>query len=82
MNKKLHLSNLLTAAAEHSRVQNAAALTAPPAKKAKLVPVERVQFLVRLTPEARARIKHAAWLSKLSEQEFIERYALTLAKVE
>lgn len=40
--------------------------------------VPRIQFLVRLTPEARRRVKDAAWKERISEQELIERYALTL----
>lgn len=38
----------------------------------------RIQVLVRLTPSARARLRNASHVYRLSEQELVERFALTL----
>lgn len=51
-----------------------------PPKKVKPPKPLRVQFLVRLTEPAREAIRKAAWRAELSEQEFIEQYALSLPK--
>jgi len=91
---RLSLSERLAAAAEHSKQQLASA----PAKRPEIAmprqvepqpprmvkqpnPV-RVQFLVRLTEPARQAIRDAAWRERVSEQEFIERFALGLARVQ
>jgi hypothetical protein len=53
-----------------------------PAQDALLTPSRKptalVQFNVRLTPEARKRLHHAAHNAHISDQEFIERWAATL----
>lgn len=83
---KMNLSERLAAAAQHSKQQLAAApVQAPetwPARKVKPPKPARVQFLVRLTEPAREAIREAAWRSKLTEQEFIERFALSLTQPE
>ena len=42
---------------------------------------QRIQVLVRRTPAARKRLKHAAWAARISEQELVERFALSLGDV-
>lgn len=81
---KTNLSERLAAAALHSKAQIATA-PAPevfpavwPPKKVKAVKPPRVQFLVRLTADARLRVHEAAQALGISEQELIERYAMTL----
>ena len=91
---RLSLSERLAAAAEHSKQQ----LAAIPARPSEIEPARqtehqvvrrvkppkqpRIQFLVRLTEPAREAIREAAWREKLSEQEFIERFALGLTKIQ
>jgi hypothetical protein len=38
----------------------------------------RIQVIVRLTPAARVRLRNASQVYRLSEQELVERFALTL----
>ena len=83
----MNLSDRLAAAAQHSKAQIAAepiqAATAvwPPGKPRAVKP-PRVQFLVRLTAEARAAIRCEAEKQGITETDLVERYALGLTKTQ
>jgi len=67
---------------------HATQLAAPAAQPAPAAPVpvakappKLQQFNVRLTPAAKARLQAAAKSCQLSDQEFLERWAMTLPEV-
>jgi hypothetical protein len=85
MSKKLNLSAGLALAVEQSKQQvgavspaeestDSAALKERELPKAR----SRIQVIVRLTPAARARLRNASQLYRRSEQELVERFAMTL----
>jgi hypothetical protein len=81
----MNLSDRLAAAAQHSKAQIAAApIQAPvavwPPVKPRAVKPPKVQFLVRLTVEARAAIHAEAMKQGITETDLIERYALSLTQ--
>lgn len=85
MTKKLSLSDRLVLAGQHSKVQLAAEpVVAPPPvwppEKPRAVAPPKVQFLVRLTVEARASIRAEAEKLGITETLLIERHALGLAR--
>jgi hypothetical protein len=71
---KARARELAAPAAEHLAVW-------PPVKPRAVKP-PRVQFLVRLTVEARAAIRAEADRQGLTETDLVERYALGLAKAQ
>jgi hypothetical protein len=85
MSRKLNLSAGLALAVEQSKQQVAAVPTAEErtdsnALKERKAPKasSRIQVIVRLTPTARARLRNASQVYRLSEQELVERFVLTL----
>ena len=70
----------LEAARTKARELAAPALADSTALKERKVPKQssRIQVIVRLTPAARARLRNASELYRRSEQELVERFAMTL----
>lgn len=66
---KAHSTQLAALAAQPAPAAPAPAPKAPPKLQ---------QYNVRLTPEARARLRSAAAMCQMSDQDFIERWAMTL----
>ena len=82
---KNNLSDRLVLAGQHMKVQLAAEPIVPPAQvwppvKQRTVAPPKVQFLVRLTVEARAAIHEEAQKLGITETQLVERYALGLTK--
>ena len=69
-NKALELASPAFAAA--------AAPVVSPTKVRTPPKIERIQVIVRLTPSARDRLRNASAVYRLTEQELVERFALTL----
>ena len=73
-------------AAAKAKAQEVAAPAAPapaavPTKATKAAPILK-QLNVRLTPEAHARVKAAAHAARMSDQELLERWAMSLPEPE
>ena len=69
------------AAARAKAQELSAAAAAPvvsPTKTRTPPKIERIQVIVRLTPSARDRLRNASAVYRLTEQELVERFALTL----
>lgn len=83
MNLTASLDAVRAAAKAHSQQLAAPAAPAPAAPvPAAKVSKNLVQCNVRLTPEARDRIRAVAHSCHVSEQELIQRWAMTLPAVE
>ena len=72
------LEAVRAAAKAHSTQLAAPAAPPAPAAPAQAPKAEPKQYNVRLTPEARARLRSAAALCQMSDQDFIEKWAMTL----
>ena len=71
---------VLEAARTKARELAAPALADSTAFKERKAPKvsSRIQVIVRLTPAARARLRNASEVYRRSEQELVERFAMTL----
>jgi hypothetical protein len=77
---KKSFNPILDAARAKARELAAPAIEALPDSKERKAPKasSRIQVIVRLTPAARVRLRNASQVYRLSEQELVERFALTL----